>query len=160
MTIIRLADVCLTLLSAGAGPDEPQVVAARAVYAEVNAAVEAKTLPQQTLADCTDEFSELTVAKDEKGVIRYLLRSFGGSDSSHRYHQYYDAEGRLRFVLAKVGAVPSAWVQARWWLDEAGKTVRQTRKVGGEGPQYYANDPKDVLVKDPKAFVAARTRCR
>ena len=137
----------------------PHVASARTVYAEVRASLDAKRLVTRDLQDCTQEFSSFTVATDDKGVVRLLVRDFGSDDSSHRAETYYDAAGKLRFVFVRVGAVPSAWVEARFWLDEKGALVWKTRAVGGEGPQYYANEPKEYLVRDPTAFVQERTRC-
>ena len=137
----------------------PQVESARAVFTEVRAAVDAKTLTTRKTIDCTQEFSELTLSTDAQSVVRYLLRSFGGSDSSHRVEAFYDAKGTLRFVFVRVGAVPSAWVEARYWLDETGTLVWKKRTTGGEGPTYYANDPSEYLVKTPLAFFEKRARC-
>ncbi|MEW6431719.1 MAG: hypothetical protein AB1730_09430 [Myxococcota bacterium] len=60
---------------------------------------------------------------------------------------------------AALAFVPAAWVEARWWLDEAGSVVWTTRATGGEGPTYYANDFAEYRVTDPAAFVANHTRC-
>jgi hypothetical protein len=135
------------------------VESARAVFAEVRAALEAKQLVSREVPDCTQQFSSFTLATDAKGAVRLLVREFGGEDSSHRAETYYDAAGRLRFVFVKVGAVPSAWVEARYWLNEAGALVRKARAFGGEGPNSYANEPAEYLVKDPMRFVLARTDC-
>ena len=137
----------------------PRVEASRAVFTEVRAALDAGTLTTRKTVDCTQEFSELTLATDAQSVVRYLLRDFGGSDSSHRVEAFYDAKGTLRFVFVRVGAVPSAWVEARYWLDEAGQLVWKARATGGEGPTYYANDPTEYLVKTPLAFFEKRVRC-
>ncbi len=136
----------------------PQVESARAVFTEVRAALDGGTFTTRKTVDCTQEFSELTLASDAKSV-RYLLRDFGGSDSSQRVEAFYDAKGTLRFVFVRVGAVPSAWVEARYWLDEAGQLVWKARTTGGEGPTYYANDPAEYLVKAPLAFFEKRARC-
>ncbi len=147
----------LTLLLLTAAPTP--VEASRAVFTEVRAAIDAKQWVPVESADCTEEFSTYALASDAKGVVRYFVRSSGGSDSSEKVESYYDAAGRLRFVFIKVGAVPSAWVEARYWLDETGKVVRKARATGGEGPTYYATDAKGYLVKDASAFVTTRTRC-
>jgi hypothetical protein len=162
--------LCLTLVftaDAGSPPKvtgknwehHPAVEASRAVFTEVRAAVDAKQLTSRDSHDCTAEFSSFTLATDAKGIVRYFVRDFGGSDSSQRVESYYDAQGRLRFVFVKVGAVPSAWVQARYWLDEAGALVWKARTAGGEGPTYYATNPAEYLTRDPAAYVAARSRC-
>ena len=119
----------------------------------------AKSVASRDARDCTSEFSTFTLATNAKGVVRFFARDFGGSDSSQKVESYYDAKGLLRFVFIKVGAVPSAWVEARYWLDEAGTLVWKARSTGGEGPSYYATNPADYLTKDPTAFVAERTRC-
>lgn len=166
------ASLALWLLAAAPSPSKapvratranwqhhPAVEAARAVYAEVKEALESKRLEPKLRADCTQELSTFWVASDSSGVIRYLVRDFGSEDSSHRYEQYYDSAGRLRFAFAKVGAVPNAWVEARFWLDADGKVVWSTRQTGGEGPHYYAQKAEDVLVRHPQSYLTERTRC-
>ncbi len=137
----------------------PAVEASRAVFTEVRAAIDTKQLTMREAQDCTAEFSSFTLGTTTKGDVRFFVRDFGGSDSSQRVESYYDTQGRLRFVFVKVGAVPSAWVEARYWLDEAGTLVWKTRTTGGEGPRSYATNPAEYLTKNPTAFVAERTRC-
>jgi hypothetical protein len=137
----------------------PHVESARAVFTEVRAALDAKHLTSREARDCTQEFSAFITSTDEKGVVRLLVREFGNSDSTQRAEAYYDAAGRLRFVFVQVRAVPSSWVEARFWLDEGGTLVWKTRAMGGEGPGYYAYDPAEYLVKDPARYVEERTRC-
>ncbi len=137
----------------------PQVEAARAVFTEVRAALDGKTLTVRETNDCTQQLSSLTLATDAQGVVRSLARDYGSEDSSHRAEAYYDASGRLRFVVVTIGAVPSSWVEARYWLDEAGALVWKTRASGGEGPTYYANDPAKYLVKHPLAYFEKRANC-
>ena len=91
----------------------PTVVASRAIYEEVKQAVDGGKLATRVAEECAGEFTSMTVATDGAGVIRYTRYETGGDDSSHAHHHYYDARGRLRFVFARVGAVPSAWVEAR-----------------------------------------------
>jgi hypothetical protein len=162
IALVLLADAGVTTvpkITARNWEHHPQVEAARAVFTEVRAALDARTLATRATADCTQEFSELTLATDRQAVVRYLFRSFGGSDSSQSVEAFYDAKGTLRFVFVKVGAVPSAWVEARYWLDETGALVWKSRTTGGEGPTYYANDPAEYLVKNPLAFFEKRARC-
>lgn len=137
----------------------PRVVPARQAVTEVLALSQDGGVTVRELADCTSEFSSFTTWTDAQGVVRKLVRSFGSEDSSHTVEAWYDARGRQRFVFAKVGAVPSAWVEARWWLDEQGAVVWHTRRAGGEGPTYYAQELREYLVKDPSRWVAERTRC-
>jgi hypothetical protein len=137
----------------------PTVEASRSVYTDVKTALDAKSLLAREKPDCTEEFSTFFVATNGDGVVRYLRREFGGDDSSHVYEQFYDAKGRVRFVLAKVGAVPQSWVDARYWIDESGTIAWRTRKSGGEGPTYYLYEPEEVIVRDPKALLAKHTRC-
>jgi hypothetical protein len=137
----------------------PDVESARRVYAEVRAALDAGRLSTREVQDCTQEFSSFTVATDAAGIIRLLVRDFGGEDSSQTAEAYYDARGRLRFIFVNAGAVPSAWVQARFWLDEAGVVIWTRRAAGGEGPGLYANDPGEYRITDPAAYVDERTRC-
>lgn len=138
----------------------PSVVASRAVFQEVTASVDAKTWRLVQRDDCDEEFTTWSLATDGRGVARYLRYEGGSGDSSHTVEQYYDASGRVRFVLGHVGAVPSAWVDARWWIDESGKVVWTRRASGGEGPTYYLNDLQEVLVTSPLADFAKNTRCR
>src|SRR5689334_5029359 len=92
----------------------PSVEASRAVFKEVSTAVDGKTLALQERPDCTSEFATWFVATNGQGVVRYLRHEHGSDDSSHTEEEYYDVKGRLRFVHAKVGAVPDSWVEARF----------------------------------------------
>jgi len=136
----------------------PDVVAARAVFNEVRAALDAGKLSVRKSPAC-EEFSELSGFTDATGTARMLVRRFGSSDSSQHVDAYYDDTGRLRFVFVRVDAVPSAWVEARWWIDEAGRVAWKSRASGGEGPTYYATELAPYFVKDPTAFVQQHTRC-
>lgn len=147
----------LSLLLAAA--DGGAVDSAREVYLEVEDAVTAKTLTRAEHADCTRALSSIETWSDARGVIRLLVWSFGSEDSAHTAANYFDASGKLRFFFVKVGAVPDAHVEARWWFDEHGKIAKQARKFWGEGPGYYANEPGEYRVVDPAAFVKQRTRC-
>lgn len=137
----------------------PKVVPSRMVVTEVNDALATKKLEVREFVDCTDEFSNYTVATDSKLQVLQLVRDFGGGDSSHHAELFYDSAGRVRFLFVRVGAVPSAWVEARFWLDETGVVVWSTRQSGGEGPTYYARDIDDYLVRSPVRFLRARTSC-
>ena len=121
----------------------PRIEAARAVYAAVRAALDAKALSTRELTDCTQEFSGFSISTDAQGVVRLLVRDFGGGDSSQKAESYYDEQGRLRFVFVKVGAVPSAWVEARWWLDETGAWTRHS--VADDGSPL--EDMQNVLMR-------------
>lgn len=154
------------LAAAGAGAvtsknweTHPSVVASRDVYKEVTAAVGAKTWRVIDAPDCVEEFTTWFLATDGQGVARYLRYEGGSGDSSQTVEQYYDAKGRVRFVFGRVGAVPSSWVEARWWLDESGAVVWTRRASGGEGPTYYLNELDPILVKKPLAGFAKNTRC-
>lgn len=144
----------LCLSAADGGVDD-----VKEIFNEVEAALASKALNTETVNDCDDEFSNFEVSRDAKGNVRRFVHAFGGEDSSQRASSTYDDKGRLRFVFVKVGAVPSAWVEARWWFDERGKVLKHQRKVGGEGPQYYANELGPYLVKDPAAFLKKLKRC-
>jgi hypothetical protein len=165
-----LALALLVLAADGGVPEEkvtaknwethPRVVPARLAVVEATALENGQSLTRRDAHDCTQDFSTLAWWTDPRsGVVRKLVREFGSEDSSHHVEAWYDAQGRQRFVFAKVGAVPSAWIEARWWLDEQGRVTWHTRKTGGEGPSYYANDLSEYLVKDPARWVAERTAC-
>lgn len=138
--------------------DHPQVVAAREVFTEVRALLDAGKLSTRDVTAC-EAFSEFSLSTDAKGTVRLFVRRFGSEDSSHRVDAYYDDAGRLRFVFVRVGAVPSAWVEARWWLDEAGAVIWKSRASGGEGPTYYANDFAEYRVLNPLEYVAKHSTC-
>ncbi len=146
------ATLCLSASDGG-------VDAVKDLFNEIEAGLASKALTTEKLNDCNDEFSSFEVSRDAKGAVRRLVHDFGGEDSSQRAASYYDDTGRLRFLFVKVGAVPSAWVEARWWFDERGKIIKTRRKVGGEGPQYYAHEPGPYLVKDPVTFLKQLQRC-
>jgi len=133
------------------------VEASRAVYTEVKAAVEAKKLATIELPDCRSEFSSMALATDGHGVPRYFSQDYGSEDSATRTFAYYDTAGHVRFVMGKTGAVPSAWIEVRFWFDEHGTLLWKTRREGGEGPHYYLQDVDRIVVKDPKRFFAEHT---
>lgn len=137
----------------------PAPASAEAVAREVTEALKRGDLRTETLHDCTQEFSGFEVTRDAKGLVRRLVRSFGSEDSSHRAENFYDARGRLRLVAVTVRAVPSAWVEARFWLDETGKVTRTRRRQGGEGHTGYATELGEYGVTDPQRLLDARTRC-
>lgn len=147
-------------ITASTWEHHPDIESARAVYQEVRAALEAKRLTAREAHDCSEEFTNYTRFADADGTTRLLEWKFGGEDSAQAVESYYDAAGRLRFVFVKVGAVPSAWVEARFWLDARGRLLWKTRATGGEGPTYYAQEPGPYLIKKPDAWVARRTQCR
>jgi hypothetical protein len=149
-----LTRTLLALLMGG----EP-TLPAEAVATEVTKALQRRELVTTSLTDCTEEFSSFEVSRDKQGVIRRLVRAFGSEDSSHRAENFYDARGRLRLVAVTVRAVPSAWVEARFWLDEAGRVTKTKRKQGGEGHTGYATELGDYGVKEPQRLLDARTRC-
>lgn len=159
VTLILAADAGAPRPTAKTWRHHPDVEAARAVFTEVRAALETGALTTKESTAC-EQFSTFALSTDAKGTVRLFVRAFGSEDSSHRVDAYYDEAGRLRFVFVRVGAVPAAWVEARWWLDEAGGVVWTSRASGGEGPTYYANDFAEYRVTDPTAFVAKHTNCR
>lgn len=142
-----------------AATDGGAVESAREVFLEIEAAKKAGTLTKKEFRDCTQEFSSFETWTDSGGVVRLLVWEFGSGDSAHRAENYFDATAKLRFLFVKVGAVPDAHVEARWWFDDAGKIAQHKRKTSGEGPTYYANEPGEYRVVDPAAFVKKRTKC-
>ncbi|MFT3708138.1 MAG: hypothetical protein QM817_10835 [Archangium sp.] len=150
------ATLSLFLFAADGGAVE----SAREVFLEVEAAKKAGSLTRKEFPDCTQEFSSGETWSDSAGVVRLLVWEFGSGDSSHRAENYYDASGKLRFLFVKVGAVPDAHVEARWWFDDDGKIAKKARKVSGEGPGYYASEPGDYRVASPADFTKRRTNCR
>ncbi|MBL8909122.1 MAG: hypothetical protein JNM17_00325 [Archangium sp.] len=140
--------------------DGGAVESSREVFLEVEAAKKAGSLTKKVFRDCASEFSTFETWTDAAGVVRLLVWEFGSEDSAHRAENYFDANGKLRFLFVKVGAVPDAHVEARWWFDDAGKIAQKKRKVSGEGPTYYANEPGEYRVTSPAAFVSTRTKCK
>lgn len=113
-----------------------------------------------------DVFSEVEAARlnaellrDASGAIRKLVRSNGTEDHTESATSYFDASGRLRFLFVKAGAVPSAFVEARWWFDERGNVIKKQRDVGGEGPRSFGTGLEPYLVKDAAAFLKKMKRC-
>lgn len=145
----------LCLAAADGGVDD-----VKALFAEVEAAVTAKALKTETLQDCSgDERWEVEVFRDASGVVRKLERAEGSEDHLQTVTSYYDVSGRLRFVFLKAGAVPDGHVEARWWLDERGKVIKQKRKTWGEGPTYFGGELKPHLVSDAAAYLKKLKRC-
>ena len=150
----------LTLLATLCLGADGGVGAVKDTFNEVEAAVAAKAYAEESIQDCTGgEYSEITVFRDATTAVRKLERSNGSDDHLETASSYYDANGRLRFLFVKAGAVPSAHVESRWWFDERGKVLKHTRDAGGEGPTYFGAELKPYLVKDANAFLTKRTRC-
>lgn len=122
--------------------------------------VEKATLTRESLQDCSDDaYWEVTVFRDASGNVRKLERAEGSEDHTQTVASYFDLEGRLRFVFLKAGAVPDGHVEARWWLDENGKVIKQKRKAWGEGPTYFGAELKPHLVKDAATYLKKMKRC-
>ncbi len=137
----------------------PDVEASRAVFIEVSAAVKAKTLTLELHDECDPEHESFTIGLDAEHRVRYLRIDRGSEDSLFAHEIFYDLQGVPRFIFIKAGAVPSAFLEKRWWLDPAGKEVWSQRKAGGDGYIGYPTSLTDAAIRDPRAWARKHARC-
>jgi hypothetical protein len=145
-------------------PAEPAgraaIAEARAVYREVQAAVEAKRLRklQRSFEYCQAyEDTERTLYRDKRGNARAYRFAGGSEDSTAERTLYYDRSGRLRFALIRAGAVNGTSLQHRIYLGKTGKRLREERALL-KGPGYTFPNPwpaKDLFADPKRAFDAA-----
>ena len=143
--------------SAAQAADPPEVLAARAVYQQVQGLLKSGALKKRAIpASDSEKTTECGCAPyamntgcemrvDQAGVVRLFTREGGSDDSAMQEAYYYDAAGRLRFTYVHMGAVNNTVQEHRIYYSESGQRVRSLLKtVEGQGytfptiwPAYY-----------------------
>lgn len=138
----------------------PSIVAVRALYTENEKLERERKLKAERLeisCDGPGMETERVALRDETGHIRQYLLGLGGEDSGYTVEHHYDAQGRLRFLFAKGGAVNGSAMELRIYFDEGGQRLWEDRKrVKGPGYTFINPWPDELLVRDAeKAFKAS-----
>jgi hypothetical protein len=141
----------------------PRIVAVRDIYTENEKLQREKKLKserKQYSCDSISSETERTALRDGNGRIRKYITGMGGEDSVYTVEHHYDAQGRLRFLFVKAGAVNDSRMELRIYFDEGGERLWEDRKlVKGPGYTFINPWPDDLLVRDAeKAFQAPPER--
>jgi hypothetical protein len=133
----------------------PEIRAVRAIYLEVQVAVEKKQLRKTSAtSSCFGENNYLTEIDwftNAEGKVRKLHVAYGTSDSMGALDYYYDVKGKHRFTYYKLGAVNGTQEEIRVYFGDAGKQLHRDLKLIA-GPGYPSGS--DEYVPDPLKHVA------
>ena len=138
--------------------NHPKILEIRAIYNAVNTLVKHKKLKLeiQNFDYCPTWDLERSKYTDARGVVRRYVKAGGSEDSAVTLEHTYDAQGHLRFVLVKAGAVNDTSLELRFYFDAAGKRLWLDRRQTGPGYTFFEADFVQEMVWIPKiAFVAA-----
>jgi hypothetical protein len=136
-----------------AGLHHPEIVAVRNIFRSVERDIARRLLQKQqrTVEGCSPLGEERTIFSDGNGRVRKYVWEGGSSDSAVTIRQYYDDQGRMRFVFIMGGAVNGTELEHRIYLDERGARIRETRDMkAGPGwtfPQF--SDEEGLLARAP-----------
>ena len=139
--------------------EHPAIKEIRRVFQDVESLRETERLrrKKRVFTNCLEYKDDLsrTLYTDPVGTPRLYTRQAGSDDSAITIKSYYDAQARLRFVLADAGAVNSTSMRIRVYFDEAGNRLWENREViAGPGYPFPEPWPDKWAAKDPaKAFV-------
>jgi hypothetical protein len=138
-TGIALATIRLgAQLPAGHAAVEHEIATDRSAYYRVEAMIGAGELRRRdTVVTCIgSEFADsVTTYRDSANVVRGLIWRGGTDDQAVEMRYYYDPAGRLRFALARRGAVNGTEQEERVYYAESGAVVRR-RVHTTHGPGY------------------------
>ena len=106
--------------------------------------------------DCGDWTTVKRIARDSSRTIRWYDDYSAGQDSSTDVRHYYDAGGRLRFVIAFARSANGTREQLRLYFDESGKRIWQNRILKGMGCpgclSAYRDSDEAIAFNPKKAF--------
>ncbi len=140
--------------TAAASADHGQLTAIRAIVSSTDRAVAARTWAERdTAASCNGGAVQFDIAVhfDRAHVVRRIHLKGGTGDSAHEVTYYYDPRGRLRFILAKRGAVNGTQEEERSYFSSRGALIlRNVRRLAGPG---WAWQPADAIT-DPASWLA------
>lgn len=161
--IVVLSWLLAIAATAPAGATQAEFAEARAIYAEVNALIQTGQLTRrhEERGYCKPyEDTRRTLFVTRANVPRFFLREGGSDDSSRTMNSYYDASGRLRFVLISAGAVNKTYIEHRVWLARDGKRVREQRTlIKGPGYPFPNPWPEEDLARDALQEFAKPDTC-
>jgi len=131
-----------------------ELTAIRAIVSRTDSAVGAGVLRERdTSAACNNGAVrfDLAVHTDAAGVVRKIRLKGGTGDSAHDISYYYDTRGRLRFIVAKRGAVNGTQEEEGDYYSDSGAVLhRQVRRLAGPGWPWGAPD----AITDPAGWLA------
>lgn len=139
---------------------EREVVAIRAVYQEVEAAIAKGSLTRHdSTFECPEDTAtgappgEMSIATytSADGVIRRLTVLDGGDSFGLTTDHYYDAGGRLRFTYARLNAVNGTHRERRVYWSASGDPLR-TLNAKTTGPGYWMPETDPIL--EPREWIA------
>jgi len=121
------------------------------------------TRERRTFATCLPQPSVHERFRDAQGVTRRYDVDWHGNDARvfQRLGHYYDRLGRLRLLIADVGAISGTREQVRIVFALDGSRLSDTRRrVAGTGTAAPSPWPDDLVVRNPEHVFAAETpRC-
>jgi hypothetical protein len=121
------------------------------------------TRERRTFATCTPQPSAHERYRDTQGVTRRYDVDWRGNDGRvfQKIVHYYDRLGRLRLVVADVGAISGAREQVRIVFALDGSRLSETRRhVAGTGAAAPTPWPDDLVARNPeRVFTAETPRC-
>lgn len=162
--LVLFSSAMVRTASAG-GPDginasnwisHPKIVEIRALYSEIEDALQGGALEQKTrIFDYTEPYlpTVKTIAFGKDMVARKYSEQAGSDDSATTTSFYYDSQKRLRFVFITGGSVSGAHLEHRIYFNEAQQRIWEIQKYL-KGSYYFPEVwPKSAIVLDPwKAF--------
>lgn len=101
----------------------PKIEEVRAIVDAIDAADYEAESKMDLCVESGHGESERTVLVDGDGVIRELVLASGSEDSFEIHSHYYDAQGRLRFVLKTRNDVHGSSWEYRTYFDETGARI-------------------------------------
>jgi hypothetical protein len=136
----------------------------RKIVATINAGLKrhAFKLSQRKFEYCEPYEDTLRrIAVDDKGIARSYVKEGGSDDSALKWEHYFDAAGRLRFVLITGGAVNGSELEHRIYFDADSHRIREEQKyVKGPGYTFPEEWPDEQLQRtDARKAFAARSPC-
>ena len=136
--------------------NHPRIVEVRQIYNQVAELRQQGKLRQQRkdFGYCPALDLERQLFSDAKNMVRLYISKGGGEDSAYTFEHTYDAQGRLRFVLVKAGAVNGSALELRFYLDTQGRILWQDTRATGVGYTWITDAPSHFAINPSTAFNA------
>ncbi len=139
----------------------PEVVEVRKIYEANQKAKKSWKMQSKKWGYCQpgEDMSRMLIADDKK-VPRIYSHSGGSEDSSLTFENYYDENGKLRFVFITGGAVNGSKLEHRIYFRANGDRFWELQKyVKGPGYTFPNPWPKEEMAFDPSAAFSAKNEC-
>jgi hypothetical protein len=143
----------------------PSIRAIRSLVEKNETAIDGRKWHREDKEVCRSKMRafaiDVTVIRDQRGGIRKYVKGAGTDDSAYTLEHHYDDRGRLRFALARAGAVNTSDETWRLYFAEDGREI--WRHMLSSGPGYAFMRPPEfpdrMLVRDPVNDLAAPGSC-